>query len=451
VKLDWSRVRPAEDLREPEREEIRRARIAARLVAVHRPGGVGTQALVETFDELGLEDAAVFGDAIAEEDRGLEHFAGPLRQIVADGSAPPVCRALAMAGLGALEDQGSIEVLAKVLVDPELSRFAVTTLLALRSDEAVRALLGALPRTEGWAKADVILGLLEIRAPGLEELLLVESVKGLGPAQVAIAHPISERLGLEGALLGDFGEAGRQAAVELFTTLLDEESTGQPPPGRPLLLVGELVECMLEGLGDRPPTFREVRAATAVMASAEAPSLDEELHALVARIDVPAEVRAALAAGRAGTAIALTRTFRSVPGAAAIFDELVMKESAPAAARAQALRTAAELGEPRAAGIVRAALGHANDLLRAAALDAARYLVPALGREALVAHVRAALATRRPLLCRAAIELARVVVDPGLVTDLEAVGGVFHPEDRASRAALDEALALARSAATPPN
>lgn len=452
MKLDWTRARVAEDLREPQREEVRRALIAARLRGVHRPGGVAAQALADTFDELGLEDAGVFGDAVAEEDRGLEHFAGPLRLIAGDAGAPAVFRALAMAGLGALEDQGSIPVLSEVLVDPELSRFAVTTLLALRSEEAVHALVAALPRTEGWAKADVILGLLEIRAPGLEELVLAESCKGLGPAQAAVAHPIAERIGLEGALLGDFGEAGRQAAVELFTALLDEEATGRPPPGRPLLLVGELVECLLEGLGDRPPTFREVRAATAVMASGEAPSLDDDLQALVARIDVPAEVRAALAAGRPGDAIALTRTFRSGPGASLIFDELVMKETAPGAARAQALRTAAELGEPRAAQIVRAALGQqGNELLRAAALDAARYLVPALGRESLVAHVRAALATRRPLLCRAAVELARVVIDPGLVQDLEGAGGVFHPEDRASRAALDEALALARSAGTAPN
>jgi hypothetical protein len=134
-----------------------------------------------------------------------------------------------------------------------------------------------------------------------------------------------------------------------------------------------------------------------------------------------------------------------------LFDRLVMDEAAAPSARAVALRTAAELGEPRAGGVVRAALGHSNDVLRAAALDASRYLVPALGREALVTHVRSALATHRPLLTRAAIELARVVVDPALVDDLETARGVFPAEDRGSRAALDEAIALARAAATRPN
>jgi hypothetical protein len=451
MKVDWTRVRPAEDLREPVRQEVRRSLIAGRLRNAHRPGGIGVQALAEAMDELGPEDADVFGDAVAEEDRGLEHFAPPLRAIAADAEAPAVFRALAMAGLGALEDQGSIGVLSKVLVDPALSRSAAVTLLSMRSEEAVRALVVALPATEGWAKADILLALLELSGPGLAELVLVESIKNLGEAQGAVAYPVAMRVGLEAALLGDFGEAGRQAAVELLSILLDEESTGSAAPGRPLLLVGELVECLLEGLGDRPPSFREVRVATAVMASGEAPSLDDDLQALVARVDVPTEVRAAIEAGRAGTAIALTRTFRNPEGASIIFDELVMKESAAPVARAQALRTAAELAEPRAAGIVRAALGHTNDLLRAAALDAARYLVPALGKEPLVAHIRAALATKKPLLSRASIELARVVVDPSLVPDLEAARDVFHAEDRPSRAALDEAIALARSAATTPN
>ena len=389
MKVDWSRAHPAEELREPPSEEVQRAMVASRLRAVHRPNGVSLQGLVDAMDGLAVEDGDVFADAVAEEDRGLDHFAGPLRQIAGDPDAPKPFRALSMAALGALEDSRSLNVLSDALADPDLSRFAAGTMLGLRSVEAVRALVGALSRTEGWAKADVLLALLQVGATDLEEIILVESARGLGPAQGAIAFPIAASIGLERGLMGDLGEAGRAAAVELFGTLLEEEASGQVALSRPLLMVGELVECMLDGLSGRAAGFRELRVATMVMASGEVPSLEEELHRLVEGIDVPSEVRAALSAGKPTVAVTLTRTFRSTAAATVLFDELVMNEAAPSDVRALALRASAELDEPRASGVVRAALSHANDLLRAAALDAARHLVPALGREALAAHGRA--------------------------------------------------------------
>lgn len=451
MKLDWSRVHPAEELAEPVPEDVRRANIATRLRAVHRPNGVSLQALVDALDGLGPADLEAFAEGVVEEDRGLDHFAGPLTQIAGDLDAPKPFRALAMVALGTLEDQRSLGVLTTALPDPDLSRFAAAALLSLRSIEAVRALVAALGRTQGWAKADVLMALLRVGAADLEETLLIEATRDLGPAQEAVAYPIASSIGLERGLAGDLGEPARGSAVDLLGTLLEEEASGRAALSRPLIMVGELVEAMLDGLQGRAAGFRELRVATAVLASTEVPSLDEELQRLVESVDLPTEVRAALAAGRPTVALALVRTFRNLDAAALLFDELVMNEAAPEGARALALRTCAELGEPRAAGVVRAGLGHSHEILRAAALDAARYLVPALGRELLVAHARAALATRRPLLTRVAIELARVVVDASLLPDLEAVRDVFPPEDRGSRAALDEALALARSAATPPN
>ncbi|MBI2894966.1 MAG: hypothetical protein HYY06_15535 [Deltaproteobacteria bacterium] len=454
--IDWSKIAPPgsdEDAAAARRrsEEALRALLAARLRAVHRPTGVHPTKLAEAMAGLELRDAEAFGEAVAEEDRGLGHFVGPLLDVAADQIAPKPYRALAAASLALLEAAEAAPVLGKLVLDPDLSSISARGLLMLRTDEAYRLLVQSLTKAEGWAKADVIGALLQVNDPELDELLLVEASRGVGPALPHIAYPVAARVGLDRALAGELGEPARAAGVDLFIELLEQEASGEASASRPPLLVGELVEAMLDGLGESHASFREVRAATLVLAMEESPSLEEDLQRMIGSVDIASEVAKAVESGRIAPALALTRTFRNLPAAAILFDELVANEKAEPQARGLALRIGAELGEPRAAGVVKAALEHPNETIRAAALDAARYLVQALGAPRLVEAVKRAFETRKPLLCRAALGLALDVPDPSLAAPIDSIRDVFDPADQASLKAVEAALALARSAGSTAN
>jgi hypothetical protein len=118
--------------------------------------------------------------------------------------------------------------LGELAIDPNTSLYAVQSLVKLSTNEAIETLLTALKDAEGWAKVDVIDGILTINQKRFYDIVLASGLDKVPGLENYIAIPLYRKLPLEHYLRphGDVDTRLTQQAALVFAQVLH---TSTPP------------------------------------------------------------------------------------------------------------------------------------------------------------------------------------------------------------------------------
>jgi HEAT repeat protein len=119
--------------------------------------------------------------------------------------------------------------LGELATDPNTSLYAVQSLVKLSTNEAIEALLTALKDAEGWAKVDVIDGILTINQKRFYDIVLASGLDKVPGLENYVAIPLYRKLPLERYLRasGNIDTRLTQQAALVFAQVL--QTSSNPP------------------------------------------------------------------------------------------------------------------------------------------------------------------------------------------------------------------------------
>ena len=150
-------------------------------------------------------------------------------------------------------------ILSSLAVDPNTSLYAVQSLVKLGTNEAIQALLAALKDAEGWAKVDIIEGILTLNQVRFYDILLASGLDKAPGLESYIAIPLYRTLPLENYLRAGnlVGTRLTQQAALVFAQVLQNSMKPPAPGSRPLPVVFErnlpsLAQALFAGVRTKP-------------------------------------------------------------------------------------------------------------------------------------------------------------------------------------------------------
>lgn len=122
-----------------------------------------------------------------------------------------------------------VNFLGSLAINSSTSLYAVPALVKLDTNEAVEALLKALAEAEGWAKVDLVEGILSTEQSRFYDMLLASGLDRVPTLENYVAVPLYRKLPLEKYLRAHTSTASRltQQAALVFSQVL--QNSMQPP------------------------------------------------------------------------------------------------------------------------------------------------------------------------------------------------------------------------------
>lgn len=149
--------------------------------------------------------------------------------------------------------------LGRLAIDPNTSLYAVPSLVKLETKEAMQELLTALKEAEGWAKVDIVEGILTIKQVRFYDLLLASGLDNVPGLESYIAIPLYRTLPLDIYLRAASTLSPRliQQAALIFAHILQIGMTPPTEASQALPVVFErdlmaLAHALFEGARNRP-------------------------------------------------------------------------------------------------------------------------------------------------------------------------------------------------------
>ncbi len=167
--------------------------------------------------------------------------------------------AKASTSVGVIRTPEFIKVLGKLAIDPNTSLYATQSLAKQSITPSIQVLVSALKDAEGWAKVDVVEGILALKQTQFNEILLASGLDRVPGLESYIAVPLYRAIPLEAYLRSDDDVAPRlfqQAALIVGQVLQD--SMTLPSPGTnelPIIFENDLsalANALFEGARRRP-------------------------------------------------------------------------------------------------------------------------------------------------------------------------------------------------------
>jgi hypothetical protein len=170
----------------------------------------------------------------------------PLRDFWQDAAGPITVSRLA-------------SILGRLAVDPNTSLYAVPALVTLNTNEATQALLQALKEARGWARVDIVDGILALGQARFYDIALASAFENVPGLENYVAIPLYRTLPLENYLRANTiaGPRLAQQAALVFAYVL-QNNTVPPIPGSqdvPVLFERNLparASALFEGTRYRP-------------------------------------------------------------------------------------------------------------------------------------------------------------------------------------------------------
>ncbi len=137
-----------------------------------------------------------------------------------------------------------VKVLGKLAIDPNTSLYATQSLVKQSTTTSIQTLVSALKDAEGWAKVDVVEGILALQQTRFHELLIASGLDHAPGLESYISIPIYQAIPLQDYLRGSDNVAPRlsQQAALIFGQVIQDSMT-LPRPGTnelPLIFEGNL-------------------------------------------------------------------------------------------------------------------------------------------------------------------------------------------------------------------
>ncbi|GAC1358578.1 MAG: hypothetical protein NVS4B11_36050 [Ktedonobacteraceae bacterium] len=174
--------------------------------------------------------------------------------------------ARASTSVGIIKTPEFIKVLGKLATDPNTSLYATQSLAKQSTTPSIQVLVTALKDAEGWAKVDVVEGILALKQTQFHEIVLANGLDRVPGLESYVAVPLYRAIPLENYLRGDTNVAPRlsqQAALVVGQVLQD--SMTLPKPGTnelPIIFENDLpslASVLFEG-ARRTPTWQAALA-----------------------------------------------------------------------------------------------------------------------------------------------------------------------------------------------
>ncbi|MBV9228757.1 MAG: HEAT repeat domain-containing protein, partial [Chloroflexi bacterium] len=191
---------------------------------------------------------------------------GNYRNVTAADSSKSIGFSRSGSGASSVTSTDLIKVLGKLATDPNASLYATQSLVKQATTSSIETLVSALKDAEGWAKVDVVEGILALNLARFNDLLLASGLDRVTGLESYVAIPIYRAIPLEDYLNGDNSASPRlaeQAALIFNQVLLD--SMAPPTTGaKTLPAVFErnlptVAQALFEG-ARRTPTWQKVIA-----------------------------------------------------------------------------------------------------------------------------------------------------------------------------------------------
>lgn len=119
--------------------------------------------------------------------------------------------------------------LERLVIDPNTSLYAVPALVTMGTNEAVQALLRALKEARGWARVDVIEGILTLGQPRFYDLALASAFDDVPGLESYVAIPLSRALPLENYLRANTSTSPRLAQQAALAFAYVIQNSSLPP------------------------------------------------------------------------------------------------------------------------------------------------------------------------------------------------------------------------------
>jgi len=168
--------------------------------------------------------------------------------------------------VGVIKTPEFVKVLGKLATDPNTSLYATQALAKQSTTPSIQVLVTTLKDAEGWAKVDVVEGILALKQAQFHEIVLANGLNRVPGLESYVAVPIYREIPLEGYLRGGNDSATRlsqQAALVVGQVLQDSMTLPQPGTnGLPIILEKDLPP-LAHGLFEsarRNPTWQSALA-----------------------------------------------------------------------------------------------------------------------------------------------------------------------------------------------
>ena len=174
--------------------------------------------------------------------------------------------AKASTSVGTIKTPEFIKTLGKFAIDPNTSLYATQSLVKQSTTPSIQVLITALKDAEGWAKVDVVEGILALKLTQFHEIVLASGLDRTPGLESYVAVPIYRTIPLASYLRGGNEIAPRlsQQAALVFGQVLQDSMTLPKPDINELPIVLEkdvsaLAHALFEG-ARRSPTWQTALA-----------------------------------------------------------------------------------------------------------------------------------------------------------------------------------------------
>ncbi len=174
--------------------------------------------------------------------------------------------AKASTGVGTIKTPEFIKTLGTLAIDPNTSLYATQSLVKQSTTPSIQVLVTALKDAEGWAKVDVVEGILALKQKQFNEIVLASGLDRVPGLESYVAVPIYRAISLVNYLRGDSTISPRlsQQATLIFGQVVQDSMTLPKPSTDELPIVLEkdlpvLANALFEG-ARRSPTWQAALA-----------------------------------------------------------------------------------------------------------------------------------------------------------------------------------------------
>ena len=168
--------------------------------------------------------------------------------------------------VGTIKTPEFIKTLGKLAIDPNTSLYATQSLVKQSTTPSIQVLITALKDAEGWAKVDVVDGILALKLTQFNEIVLASGLDRTPGLESYVAVPIYRTIPLANYLRGGNDIAPRlsQQAALVFGQVLQDSMTLPKPDTNELPIVLEkdvssLAHALFEG-ARRSPSWQAALA-----------------------------------------------------------------------------------------------------------------------------------------------------------------------------------------------
>jgi len=150
-------------------------------------------------------------------------------------------------------------LLGKLALDPNTSLYATQALVKQGTTTAIQTLVSALKDAKGWAKVDVVEGILALKQERFDDILIASGLDGAPGLESYIAAPLYQGVALEHYLRGSNEVSPRlsEQAALIFHQVLQNSMTPPTEEDSPLPIIFErelppVAQALFEGARSAP-------------------------------------------------------------------------------------------------------------------------------------------------------------------------------------------------------